>query len=65
MEEEVTLVYEGTTYSASYVVLGDELTVYLPDESTRSTTLEGLNPESAAKNHLRGYLSALKRKKGG
>lgn len=62
MEEEVTLEHEGETYTASYIQLGDELTTYLPDGSTRQTTLRGLHPEHAAETHLRGYLSALKRK---
>ncbi len=60
VEEEVTLEHEGQIYSASYIQLGDELTVYLPDGSTRQTTLRGLNPDHAAETHLRGYLSALK-----
>ncbi len=62
MEEEVTLEHEGETYSASYIQCDDELTTYLPDGSTRQTTLRGLNPEHAAETHLRGYLSAVKRK---
>lgn len=58
MEEEITLEHEGKSYSASYIVLGDELTVYLPDGSTRGTTLRGLNPEHAATTHLRSYIKA-------
>ncbi|WP_256815408.1 MULTISPECIES: hypothetical protein [Pseudomonas] len=64
MEDEVTLDYEGTTYSATYIVLGDTMTVYLPDGSTRQTILRDLNPDHAAETHLRGYLSALKRSQG-
>lgn len=62
MEEEITLEHEGETYSASYIQVGDELTVYLPDGSTRGTTLRGLDPEQAAATHLRGYIHSLKRR---
>lgn len=60
MEEEITLEHEGETYSASYIQTGDELTVYLPDGSERSSDLRGLSPESAARTHLRGYIRSLK-----
>lgn len=62
MEEEITLEHEGVSYSASYIQTGDELVVYLPDGSSRGTTLNGLSPESAARVHLRGYISTLQRK---
>ncbi|AHZ80022.1 MULTISPECIES: hypothetical protein [Pseudomonas] len=62
MDDEVTWEREGVTYSASYVVVGDELIVYLPDGSQRETTLNGMYPESTARNHLRGYVNALFRK---
>lgn len=62
MEDEVTLEHEGKTYSATYAEFGDELVTYLPDGSSRSTTLRGLDPETTATNHLRGYIGALKRK---
>ena len=61
MEEEITLEHEGETYSAIYIQVGDELTVYLPDGSQRSSELRGLSPESAARTHLRGYIRRLKR----
>lgn len=59
MEEEITLEHEGKSYLASYILLGDELTVYLPDGSQRSTTLRGLLPEHAAMPHLRSYVFGL------
>nr|WP_146219665.1 hypothetical protein [Pseudomonas sp. RW407] len=61
--EEVTLEHEGKTYSATYVQVDDDLIVCLPDGSERCTTLRGLNPEQAAKSHLRGYIGALTRKR--
>lgn len=61
MEEEVSLDQDGTTYTASYIQIGDELTVYLPDGSMRQTTLRGLKAKQAAETHLRGYIHGLKR----
>lgn len=55
MNEEISFEYLGKLYKAEYLVIGDTLTVYLPDGSIRSTELRGLNPESAARTHLRGY----------
>jgi len=56
MEEDITLEHEGETFTASYIVIGDELLTYLPDGSERRTDLRGLNPEHAAETHLRGYI---------
>ena len=55
MNEEVSLEHNGKFYKAEYLVIGDTLTVYLPDGSMRSTALRSLNSESAAKTHLRSY----------
>lgn len=41
MEEEVSLERDGKTYSATYVQVDDDLIVYLPDGSERTTTLQG------------------------
>ncbi|OZY48585.1 hypothetical protein [Pseudomonas lundensis] len=60
MDEEVSFEHEGTTYTGTYSVQGDELIVYLPDGSQRATTLRGLDPEMAALSHLRGFLLNLK-----
>lgn len=62
MEEDITQEHEGETYTASYIVIDDELLTYLPDGSERRTDLRGLKPEQAALTHLRGYISTLKRK---
>jgi len=43
---------DGVMYEASFEVFGDELVVYLPDESTKQTTLRGMMPALAAKPHL-------------
>lgn len=59
MDEEVMLERKGVTYTATYMVMGEELIVYLPDGSKRSTTLNGMPPESTARNHLRGYVNGL------
>lgn len=61
MEEEISFEHEGTTYTSSYLVQGDELIVYLPDGSQRITILRGLDPEIAALNHLRGFVLHSKR----
>lgn len=55
MNKEISLEHEGKLYTAEYSVIGDTLTVYLPDGSLGSTELRGLNPESAAKTHLSSY----------
>ncbi|MDH5387626.1 MAG: hypothetical protein OEY06_04150 [Gammaproteobacteria bacterium] len=55
MNEEVTIEHNGKKYTAEYFVSNDVLTVYLPDGSSRQTVLRGLNPESAAKPHLKSY----------
>ncbi|WP_405123511.1 hypothetical protein ACI514_08335 [Pseudomonas sp. M20] len=55
MDEEITLEYEGVEYTATYSVFGDTLTVYLPNGEARSTELRGLQIESAALVHLKGY----------
>ena len=55
MNEEVTGEYEGREYRAEYTVIGDMLTVYLPDGTSRQTALMGLDPETAALTHLRSY----------
>ncbi len=36
----------------------DALEVYLPDGSSRSTELKGLNPRSSAKVHLNSYIKS-------
>lgn len=55
MDEEISFEQEGATYTGTYSVHGDELIVYLPDGSQRTTTLRGLDPEMAALTHLRGF----------
>lgn len=56
MNEEFSVEHEEVTYTAEYSIYGDTLTVYLPDGSSIGTELRGLEPESAAKVHLRGYI---------
>lgn len=56
MDEEISFEHEGTTYTSTYSVHGDELIVYLPDGSQRATILRGLDPEMAALTHLRGFV---------
>lgn len=62
MEEEISFEHGGVKYTSSYYVEGDELIVYLPDGSQRTTTLRGLDPETAALTHLRAFV--LHSKKG-
>lgn len=59
---EITFEYGGTTHIAEYEVIGDTLTVFLADGSTRETVLRGLNPESAAMTHLRSFAFALSKR---
>lgn len=56
VDEEISFEHEGTTYTGTYSVHGDELVVYLPDGSQRTTTLRGLDPKMAALIHLRGFV---------
>lgn len=56
MDEEISFEHEGTMYTGTYSVHGDELIVYLPDGSQRETILRGLDPEMAALTHLRGFV---------
>jgi hypothetical protein len=63
MEDEITIEYEGNQYSASYMVNGDTLTVFLPNGEPRTTELRGLDPEGAARVHLRAYVGSVNRKK--
>lgn len=59
MEEEIIFEQEGTTYTSYYIVYGDDLVVYLPDGSQRTTALRGLDPQMAALTHLRGFVLRL------
>lgn len=56
MDEEISFEHEGAMYASTYYVQGDDLIVYLPDGSQRTTTLRGLDPEMAALTHLRGFV---------
>ena len=47
---------QGETVTASYEVFDDELKVYLPDGSTRTTFLRGLTPKAAAMVHLKAFI---------
>lgn len=60
MEEEISFEYEGLMHSCTYSVHGDELVVYLPDESQRTTDLRGLDPRMAALTHLRAFVRSRK-----
>lgn len=52
----------GVMYEASFEVFGDELVVYLPDGSTKQTTLRGMMPTLAAKPHLVSYAKSQQAK---
>jgi hypothetical protein len=56
VEEEISFEHKGKIYTCTYYVQGDDLIVYLPDGSQRTTTLHGLDPEMAALTHLRGLV---------
>ena len=55
MTKKISEVYCGKVFVAEYAINDDILVVYLPDGTIRRTELRGLNPESAAKIHLRSY----------
>lgn len=57
MNHDASIDHEGMEYSAEYSVDGDTLTVFLPDGSTRTTELRGLDAESAAEVHIRAFAS--------
>jgi len=59
MNEEISIEYDGKIYSAEYVVFGDALTVYLPDGSSRTIELRGLDPKGTAIGHLKGYIKLV------
>ena len=56
---EITYEFKGINYTAQYTVDNDELVVYLPDGTTRSTMLRGLKPETAAMPHLISYVKSV------
>ncbi|MGH1432783.1 MAG: hypothetical protein ACRBB4_16925 [Neptuniibacter sp.] len=55
MNEEITIEHKGITVTAEYSVIGDTLSVILPNGEFRTTELRGLDPELAAEPHLRSY----------
>ncbi len=58
---EVKVEIDGKEYTAEFEVFGDTQQVYLPDGTSRTTELRGLDPFHSAENHLRFYVAALKR----
>ncbi len=63
MEDEVILELDGVEYTAPYLVQGDSLTVFLPNGDQRTTELRGIDPETAARPHLRSYINGILKKK--
>lgn len=61
MDEEVSFEYDGSMYSCTYSIQGDDLFVYLPDGCQRTTSLRGLDPAMAALTHLRGFVRSRKK----
>ncbi|WP_026471990.1 hypothetical protein [Alkanindiges illinoisensis] len=51
---------EGITHKVEYDVFDDELIVYLPDGTTRTTWLRGLTIKTAIRPHLISYLNGQK-----
>lgn len=56
---EISIDHNGITYTAEFEVNGDELTVHLPNGESRTTVLRGMEPESAARPHLRSYAKGV------
>lgn len=63
MEEEITLEHNGIECTATFIVEGDTLTVFLPNGDQRTTELRGLEPIAAARPHIRSYINSLSKKK--
>ncbi|WP_416739218.1 hypothetical protein ACM1ZW_20730 [Pseudomonas sp. NFX71] len=63
MDDEITIEHKGVQYTASYIVTGDTLTVFLPNGEQRTTQLRGLSAESAAHPHLKSYIHSVTQKK--
>lgn len=61
MDEEISFEYGEVMYTCTYHVQGDDLIVYLPDGTQRTSTLRGLDPEMAAQTHLRGFVLHLQK----
>lgn len=45
MDEEITIEHKGVHCTATFSVLGDSITVYLPSGETGTSELRGLNPK--------------------
>jgi hypothetical protein len=56
VDYEITFEHKEEIYTGAYNIQGDDLTVYLPDGSQRTTALRGLDPEHAAMTHLRAFV---------
>ena len=57
MNDEITIEYNGETYTAEYSHDGDSLVLYLPDGPI-ITTRGGLGVEAALKPHFLKYLKS-------
>ena len=60
--QEFTIIHEKVEYKGKYQIHGDTQITFLPDNTTRTTELRGLNPESAASVHLRSYVITQQKK---
>jgi len=61
--QEFHLEYEGEKYEAKYYIDDEDILVaFLPDGSKRETVLDGLNPISAIRVHLKSYAIDCHRK---
>jgi len=56
MNDEITLEYNGKTYTTEYSIDGDSLILYLPAGQQIITTRGGLSIEAALKPHFLHYL---------
>ncbi len=56
MNKEITIEYNGKSYTAEFEINNDTLITHLPDGSSRNTELRGLKPKSTAEIHLRSYI---------
>jgi hypothetical protein len=52
---------DGVIHEVEYDVFDDQLVVYLPDGTSRSTWLEGLSVRTAIRPHLVSYLNVQKK----
>ena len=55
MTQTIHVIVDGLIHEIAYSVEDDMLSVYLSEEDVRQTALNGLQPTSALKTHIRSF----------